>query len=77
MAIRLITINKKAWSINVNDLLSMHPSLEAHLGVLFVYIFEGDYVKILSKVHGDEKREIAKEEIKRQVIIGKGRGKRR
>jgi len=77
LAVRILGINKKYWSLNLNELLSEHPTLEAHLGILFVYIFEGEYMKILSKVKGDDKREIAREEIKRVVIIGKGRGKRR
>lgn len=76
VAFRFLTLNKKAFCLNINDLLSNYPQLEAHLGILFVYIYSGDYIRILSKVRGDEKREIAKEEIKNVVVIGRGRGKK-
>ena len=76
VAMRVVFIHKKYWSLNINELLNMYPSLEAYPGLLFVYLFEGEYIKILSKVKGDEKREIAREEIRRRINIGKGRRKR-
>lgn len=77
IGIRVVTMHKKHWSLNVNDLLSEYPTIEAYLGVLFVYLFEGEYMKILSKVRGDDKREIAREVIKKTVVIGKGKGRKR
>lgn len=75
VAFRLLMISKGTFSLNVNDLLSEYKKMQAHLGILFVYIFEGEYLRILSKVKGDDKREIAKEEIQRIITIGRGRGK--
>lgn len=77
VAIRLVMINKKMWSLNMNDLLNEYGTLYAHLGLIFVYLYEDEFMRILSKVKGDEKREIAKEQIKREVIIGKGKARLR
>ena len=77
VAVRLVTRKQKMWCLNVNDLLNEYGIIYAHMGPVFVYLFEDEFMRILSKVKGDEKREIAKEEIKREVIIGKGKARYR
>ena len=54
-----------------------HDVLYARFGPLFAYIYENDKISIMTKFKGEKKREIAKEIIAKEIVVGKTGGKKK
>lgn len=74
-AIRFVTLHEKQWAVNFGELLSKNDTLEAHFGLLFTYLYEGEKLKILTKFKGEKPKVIATEKIAKIVLVGRKRVK--
>ena len=74
-AIRIVRLYDKNWAINFGELLSKNDMLEAHMGLLFAYIYEGEQIKILTRFKGEKSKVIATESIAKIILVGRKRVK--
>lgn len=75
VAITFITYENGYFSVCFRELLDKYGMVYARFGVIFSLVFEGEKISITTKFKGDKKREIAKENIKKEIIVGIKGGK--
>lgn len=76
VAISFITINNKKFSICFRELFEKYDVLYARVGILFVYMFEGEKIGIQTKFKNDKKREIATETVRKEIRAGHKKSKK-
>ena len=59
------------------ELLNKYDDLYVRFGPLFAYIYENEKISIMTKFKGEKKREIAKEVIAKEIVVGKTGGKKK
>lgn len=74
VALKFISYSDSVWKLNVGDLLFKYKTLYAYPGLLFVYLFEEEMIRIMTGFKGEEKREVAREKIQREIKLGKAGG---
>lgn len=74
VGLKFVNYSDSVWKLNVGDLLFRYNSLLAYPGLLFVYLFEEEMIRIMTGYKGEEKREVAREKIRREIRLGKAGG---
>lgn len=77
VALSLVSIKDGQWSVCFRELLEKYGIVYARFGLLFVYLYENDRIKIMTKFKGEAKREIATEKIKKEIIVGSKGGSKK
>ncbi len=76
VSLKLISYSDDVWKLNMGDLLFKYNVLYAYPGLLFVYLFEEETIRILTGYKGEEKREIAREKVCKEIKLGKAGGRK-
>lgn len=76
VALSIVTYSDGLFAICFRELLDKYDLLYARPGALFVYMFENEKIRIMTKFKGDKKHEIAKESIHKEIIVGNGKGRK-
>lgn len=77
VALLFVSFGNGERSICFGELLNKYETLYVRFGALFSYIYENDKISIMTKFKGEKKREIAKEIIGKEIVIGKKGAKRK
>ena len=77
VALLFVSFKDSERSLCFRELLNRHDVLYARFGPLFAYIYENEKISIMTKFKGEKKREIAKEIIAKEIVVGKTGGKKK
>ena len=72
-----VSLSNSERSLCFYELLNKYDTLYVRFGPLFAYIYENEKISIMTKFKGEKKREIAKEFITKEIVVGKTGGKKR
>lgn len=70
VAISVVAFSENSMSVNLRELLSKYGYVYARFGAFFTYLHDGEKIKIMTKLKGEKKREIASETIHKEILIG-------
>lgn len=77
VALLFVSFGNSERSLCFYELLNKYDTLYVRFGPLFAYIYENEKISIMTKFKGEKKREIAKEFITKEIVVGKTGGKKR
>lgn len=77
VAVSFVFKDSGEYAVCFRELLDKYGVVYARFGALFTYMYEGEKVKIMTKFKGENKREIAKERISKEIVVGSLRGKKK
>ena len=77
VALLFVSFKNSERSLCFYELLNKYDDLYVRFGPLFSYIYENEKISIMTKFKGEKKREIAKEIIAKEIVIGKTGGRKR
>lgn len=77
VALLFVSLSNSERSLCFYELLNKYDTLYVRFGPLFAYIYENEKISIMTKFKGEKKREIAKEFITKEIVVGKTGGKKR